>query len=91
MIIKVVKIINPTSVRQLMQDYRLPITATVIFVAIVAFMVIGRLQARSVLGQILAINSSGSRGYANLLSKDKSDSFTRNEVGESGSAQTAEL
>ena len=90
MIVKVVKVINPTSVRQLIRDYRLPITATAVFIAIVVFMVVGRLQARSVLGQILAVNNSGTKGYANLLSKDKSDLFTKSDVGDTGPAQSGE-
>lgn len=64
--------------------------ATVLLVIIIVFMLAGRLRERSTLGQILAVSQSEGQNYAKLLSKDKSDSFNKNNVSDTGSAPAGE-
>lgn len=77
----IIKIINPSAIRQFIRDYRLPLAATFIFFGLVVFLLLGRLHDKSALGQILAFKNSPSQDYATLLSKDKSDDFQKHDVG----------
>lgn len=76
-----IKISIPSNAKQFIRDYRLPLAASVSFVAIVLFLFFGRLHERAVLGQILSVKNTPGQDYANLLSKDKADDFKKQDVG----------
>jgi len=72
--------INTIVIKKFANAYRLPLISTAIFIAIVVFLIMGRLHDRTVLGQILTIKNSGGDGYANLLSQDKADDYSKNDI-----------
>ena len=59
------------------KDYRVPISATVVFVLVLLALLSLRAYDRSVIAEVLLGKGSAGKDYATLLSKDKTDGFNK--------------
>lgn len=59
------------------KDYKVPLSATAVFVLVVLALFLLRNYDRSVLAESLSGEGSGGKDYATLLSKDKADGFNK--------------
>lgn len=72
----------PYRVRQFARDYNVALFATVITLLLILLVFFLRVQERLALSDVLSRRTDQSQDYATLLSKDKLDSFQKNEVKE---------
>lgn len=66
--------------KQFFKDYRLPLETTFLFVLIVVIMLLARTFDRIALANVLGSKTGNSTDYAALLSKDKVESPTKNDI-----------
>lgn len=72
------------------KDYKMPINATLVFLAILVALLLLRIYEQSVLAEILPGKNKSGKDYATLLSTDKVDGVTKNDVKEEEQAKQEE-
>lgn len=65
---------------QFIKDYRLPLQATAVFILVLVMMLGARLYDHRALADVLGSKTSNSGDYASLLSNDKADDLSKNDV-----------
>jgi hypothetical protein len=75
------KIIIPSRVRAFEHDYRLPLVATGVFVAVLSTLLLLRMHEHSIVAQVLSGTKTSGRDYATLLSQDKVAGLNDNQLG----------
>lgn len=77
----------PSKIKQFLKDYRIPATATAVFLLILTAIFLIRAYELSVLASALPKSTSAEKDYASLLSADKPEDFQKNEVTDEPSEQ----
>jgi hypothetical protein len=83
------KIIIPSRVRAFEHDYRLPLVATGVFVAVLSALLLVRMHEHSIVAQVLSGTKTSGRDYATLLSQDKVAGLNDDQLGTEESSAPA--
>lgn len=72
--------LSTAKTQQFIKDYRLPITATLVFLVMLLSILMVRIYERSALADVLPGKNDSGQDYAALLSSDKADEFKKNDI-----------